>query len=124
MNIVDKTFDFIIKKTTGKETFRVEPEQLLQIVKDEFIFNADNETLKVLFRMSKGPFWGKKLISQNGRYLFVIGGLQRGCALGIGRSVWIEDLEKKSFYQIYDRKWRKFKKMLIATLNEEQILRR
>lgn len=124
MSIIDKGIDLIIKKVSGKETIRIEPKQLLQIVKDEFIFGADEETLKMLFKMAKGPFWGRKLLSKNERYCFMINGLQRNYAFGVGRTVWVEDLEKKCFYQISDRKWRKFKKLFASALNQERISRR
>ena len=60
MSLVDKGFDLIVKKVCGKETIRIEPEQLLQILQEEFICGADENRLKILYKMAKGPFFGKK----------------------------------------------------------------
>ncbi len=121
MSILDKGIDMFVNKVTGKETVRIEPEQLMNMVKEKFISEADEKEFKKLKKMSRGPIIGKEIISKNGRYSFVVGS---GDVLGLERTVWVQDLEDKCFYQIYDRKWRKFKKLFIKALNEEIINKR
>ena len=124
MSFIDSGMDLIVKKFAGKDTIRIEPEQFLQIVQEEFILNADGKRLDFLYKMAKGCFLSRKLLSKNERYIFSIGELQQGFIWYSGRTVWVEDLEKKCFYRIDDRKWRTFKKLFRDALNQEVISRR
>lgn len=125
MGFFDRLSDKAVEKFSGKETIRLPYEQMVGLVKDEFITGADDEYLGYVLKIAKG-LWYKKdgedffnLISANGRYLFKVLKVS-----GSKRSVWIEDHEANKFYQLdKDKDWKKFYKEIETAIKMEQINR-
>lgn len=126
MSIFENLSDKAVAKFAKKETIRVPYEQIVEILKDEFITGADDEFLQKVLKTAKGGsfFTSKKLESVSGRYLFHVGILQRGIIFGKRKCVWIQDNEANKFYQLdKDRYWKKFYKSADAAIKMEKINR-
>lgn len=126
MGIFENLSDKAVEKFANKETIRVPYEQIVEILKEEFIVGADDEFLQKVLKTSKGGnfFTEKKLESKTGRYLFHVGNLQRGIIFGKHKVVWIQDNEANKFYQLdKDRYWKKFYKSVDAAIKMEKINR-
>lgn len=126
MGILENLGDKAVEKFAKKETIRVPYEQIVEILKDEFIAGADDDFLQKVLKTSKGGnlFTSKKLESKSGRYLFHVGNLQRGIIFGKRKCVWIQDNETNKFYQLdKDRYWKKFYKSADAAIKMEKINR-
>ena len=125
MGLLDKLFDKAAEKLSGKETIRLPYEQMVGLVKDEFITGAEDEYLDYVLKIAKG-MWYKKdgknffnLLSSNGRYLFKVLKVS-----GSKKSVWIEDNETGKFYQLdKDKDWKKFYKEIETAVKMEKINR-
>ncbi len=127
MGIIENLSDKAVEKFAKKETIRVPYEQIVEILKEEFIVGADDEFLQKVLKTSKGGnlFTEKKLESASGRYLLHVGNLQRGfLLLGKRKTVWILDNEANKFYQLNkDKFWKKFYKSVDAAIKMEKINR-
>ena len=126
MSIFENLSDKAVEKFAKKETIRVPYEQIVEILKEEFIVGADDEFLQKVLKTSKGGnlFTEKKLESASGRYLLYVGNMQRGIIFGKRKCVWIQDNETNKFYQLdKDRYWKKFYKAADALIKMEKINR-
>ncbi len=126
MGIFENLSDRAVEKFAKKETIRVPYEQIVELVKEEFIADANDEFLQKVLKTSKGGnfFTSKKLESASGRYLLHVGNLQRGIIFGKRKCVWIQDNETNKFYQLdKDRYWKKFYKSTDAAIKMEKINR-
>ena len=126
MGLLNQIEDVAIKKITKKETVRLSCDELVKIVKEEFIYGADDEYLKKVCKTAKGGsvITKKQLVSANGRYKLEVGNIQRGMMFGIRKTVWVFDDETNKFYQLEkDRHWKKFYKATQSAINLEKINR-
>ena len=122
MGMIDRLSDAVVKKFSGRDTVRVEPNQLAQIVYEEFIGKYNNADLEQLLKVVERPgFFGKKITSLDGRFDFVVGGFSGDLIRGIRRMVYVFDSQQQRFYQINDNKWSSFKKIIVPMVKNRII---
>lgn len=126
MGLIDKISDMVVGGITKKETIRLPYEELVKIVKDEFIKGADDASLKKVKKTAKGGFMiiSKEMKSKNERYAFHVGTRPYGLVWLASKPVWILDNEANKFYQLdKDTKWKKFYKAIDVAVKMEKINR-
>lgn len=123
MGIFDSLSDAVVKKISGRDTVHVTPEELAQIVYEEFIGGADEASLQELEKAIKGKFFfDVEVTSGDGNFQFRVGALQiQGCLfLGIRRLAWVLDEPLQRYYQVDDRKYKNFKRCVRSMIEEER----
>lgn len=122
MSILDKATDAAVKKISGSDTIRIEPDQLAQMVYEEFISGADDIRLSEIEKVVTGKaLLDSSIKSITERYELRVTGVQRGVMFGVRRGVWVLDTEQNKFYQIKDTEWKEFKAQVIHMINDIRI---
>lgn len=124
MGVFEKFEDKVVGKIAKKDTVRISPDELANMVNDVFIKGASAEELKKVTKTAKGGYCsysGKWLTSADERYRFHVGSRQNNILflLGGGMEAYIIDNEENKFYQLEkDRYWKKFYKAVLEKVNE------
>ncbi len=124
MGIFENMTDKLVEKVSKRETIRFTAEQMVELVKELFITNANDEFLKQVEDTAKGGnvFTEKRLASADGSYVFEVGNLQRGVAFGQSKTVWIKDMQANKFYEIdKDKNWKKFYQGVCNAVRMERV---
>lgn len=119
MGLSDKISDKVVKTVFKKETMRLSPEQLADIIKQEFIDGSDDEYLKSVHKVIKGSvILNRYIVSKSERYCLKV---LSGYAF-TGRAVFVEDREVNKFYQLdKDRHYKKLFKIVDSTIKMTRI---
>lgn len=123
MGLLNWLEDSVVKATSNRETIRLSYDALAKIVEQFFIQGADESFLFQVKRVSKGGlFFPKEIKTPDGRYTLQVGALQRGLWLFQSKHVWVFDSQDNKFYQLdKDRTWKKFNKIIAATIEKKTI---
>lgn len=120
MGLFDKATD----KLLGLKYENIEYEQMLRMVQEYFIKDADDNFLKKVKSTSKGGFlrgWITKLDSSDNRFRLVVDPKMGSFMIWImGKDVSLVDKEEKKDYMISSRKWKKFYTGILKLIEEER----
>ncbi len=118
MGLIEKISDKAIGGLTKAETIRISYEELVEIIKREFIDGQDDAFLSKVLKTAKGGFlFDKNLKSKNQRYDFHVGTRPHGLVWLNSKPAWVFDNEENKFYQLDKNiKWKKLYKAVICAV--------
>lgn len=123
MGIFDKATDKLI----GLKYERIPYEQMVSMVRENFIKGADDDFLKEIKKTAKGGMFQygiRSLDSKNERFRIIVNPLMGSFMIWImGKDVSLIDKQEGKDYMIRSRQWKKFYKFVLRTIEDEKLNR-